>query len=79
MLLGTVNTQALGGDLKLGGGVTKCHEREDPDQNADGIGGETLEGSDIHCLGARGVSLTWMTEATDARTNHAASFQSRRV
>lgn len=53
MLLGTVNTQSLGGDLKLARRIAEGQEREDPHQHADRIGLEIFQGPDIHCLRTR--------------------------
>ena len=51
VLLGAVAAEALGGELELAGSETKGHEAEDAQQQADGLGGDVLDGADIDGLG----------------------------
>lgn len=82
MLLWTVNTQSLGGNLKFTRRVPKRQEREDPHQDADRIGLESFQGPDIHCLRTSGTLLAAETclclESIlgGKLTNRAANFQS---
>jgi hypothetical protein len=52
MLLRTINPQSISRHLKLRGSITERQERQNPDENANSIGRETLEGTDVHSLGA---------------------------
>ena len=52
MLLGTISSQPVRGDLKLGRRITESHERQDPDEDSDSVSLDTLKGADVHGLGA---------------------------
>lgn len=51
VLLGTVDTEAVAGDLELIGGIAKGHEGENPYNDAQGLGIDALEGTDVEGLG----------------------------
>lgn len=51
VLLCTVDAKPFGRDLKFFGRISKCHEGEDPDEDTDGLGVDTLQGSNVQSLG----------------------------
>ena len=51
MVLGAVAAQAVGGDFKLAATIAKGQETEDAEKEADGFGGNGLDGTDIDGLG----------------------------
>lgn len=51
VVLGAVAADAVGGDLELAGAVAKGHEAEDAEEQADGLGGDGLDGADVDGLG----------------------------
>lgn len=50
MFLGTISPQPIRSNLKLARGKSKRQERENPDDNPNGISVETLQRADIHSL-----------------------------
>jgi hypothetical protein len=53
VVLGAVAAQAVCGDLELARAIAKGHEAQDPEKDADGFGGDVLDGADIDCLSWR--------------------------
>ena len=51
VVFGAVAAKAFSGDFELAGAVAESHETEDPEENADGLGGDVLDGADINSLG----------------------------
>jgi hypothetical protein len=47
MLLWTVAAEAVMGNLKLFRAITKAHEAEDPEQNANSLSGDRLDRADL--------------------------------
>lgn len=58
MFLRTIHAQSLRSHLEFGRCVTKGHERKDPDEDPDRVSRYTFEGTHIHRLGTREVSLS---------------------
>lgn len=58
VFLWAVYPQTLGGDFEFTGGIAEAQERQDPHQDADCLGLQTLESSDVH--GLRTVELVNM-------------------
>jgi hypothetical protein len=57
MFFRAIHAKSLCSNLKFGRCIAKGHEREDPDQDPDRVSLQTLEGADIHGLGAAGSNL----------------------
>jgi hypothetical protein len=53
VVLGAVAAQAVCGDLELARAIAKGHEAQDPEEDADGFGGDVLDGADVDCLSWR--------------------------
>lgn len=51
MLLRAINTQPVRCNLKLVGSQAESQKREDPNQDPNSVGRETLQGPYIHRLG----------------------------
>jgi hypothetical protein len=47
---GSIDSKAFIGDLKFASGITKRHECENPDKNANGAGRNTFESADVDSL-----------------------------
>jgi hypothetical protein len=50
VLLGSVTTQSICGDLKLTSGIAKGDEGKTPEQDTNSLGGKLLQSTDIDCL-----------------------------
>jgi hypothetical protein len=50
VLLRTVAAQTIGSDFKLASGITKGDEGKAPEQDANGVGGQLLQSTDIDGL-----------------------------
>ena len=52
MFLGTINTQSIRRHFKFTCRIPEAQERKDPHQDADSLGLQTFERTDVHCLRA---------------------------
>ena len=59
VVFGAVAAKAFGGDFELAGAVAEGHETKDPEENADGLGGDVLDRADINSLGWREWVRIW--------------------